>query len=217
MAEMRLIKKGAEAELYLTDWMGLKAILKRRVKKGYRNPDLDSYVRSSRTSNEAKLLSEARRLGVPTPVVYSVDKRNFEILMSYIDAPPLKRFVDSMGTEGLALTFSRVGEIVGRLHKGGIVHGDLTTSNIIPYSGLLYLIDFGLGEHTSDVESRGVDIHLMRRALESSHHDVSSAAYLSFIDGYRRVMGDLSEPVLKRVDAIRRRGRYVDVSHRKGE
>lgn len=217
MAEMRLLKKGAEAELYLTDWMGLRAILKRRIKKGYRSPDLDSYVRGTRTSNEAKLLSEARRLGVPTPVVYSVDKRNCEILMSYIDAQPLKRFVDNMGPEGLALTFSRVGEMVGRLHKGGIVHGDLTTSNIIPYSGLLYLIDFGLGEHTSDVESRGVDIHLMRRALESSHHEVSSAAYLSFIDGYRRVMGSLSEPVLKRVDAIRRRGRYVDVSHRKGE
>ncbi len=215
MAEMRLIKKGAEAELYLTDWMGLKAVLKRRIKKGYRNPDLDSYVRGSRTSNEAKLLSEARRLGVPTPVVYSVDKRNCEILMSYIDAPPLKRFVESMDPKGLALTFSRVGEMVGRLHRGGIVHGDLTTSNIIPYSGLLYLIDFGLGEHSSDVESRGVDIHLMRRALESSHHEVSSEAYLSFIEGYRRVMGDLSEPVLRRVDAIRRRGRYVDVSHRK--
>ncbi|MEJ5292327.1 MAG: Kae1-associated kinase Bud32 [Candidatus Methanosuratincola sp.] len=213
---MRLLKKGAEAELYLTDWMGLQAVLKRRIKKGYRNPDLDSYVRGSRTSNEAKLLSEARRLGVPTPVVYSVDKRNCEILMSYIGSPPLKRFVGEMDPEGLALTFTRVGEMVGRLHKGGIVHGDLTTSNIIPYSGLLYLIDFGLGEHASDVESRGVDIHLMRRALESSHHEVSSAAYLSFIEGYRRIMGALSEPVLKRVDAIRRRGRYVDVERRKG-
>jgi len=213
---MRLIKKGAEAELYLINWMGLQAVLKRRIKKGYRNADLDSYVRGSRTSNEAKLLSEARRLGVPTPVVYSVDKRNCEILMSYIGSPPLKRFVGEMDPERLARTFINVGEMVGRLHRGGIVHGDLTTSNIIPYSGILYLIDFGLGEHTSDVESRGVDIHLMRRALESSHHEVSSTAYLSFIEGYRRAMGSLSEPVLKRVDAIRRRGRYVDVDRRKG-
>ncbi|MBC7120705.1 MAG: Kae1-associated serine/threonine protein kinase [Candidatus Methanosuratus sp.] len=215
MAEMRLLKKGAEAELYLTEWMGLEAILKRRVKKGYRNPDLDLHIRGTRTSNEAKLLSEARRLGVPTPIVYSVDKRDCEILMSYIDAPPLKMLVGGMGSADLARTFLRVGEMVGRLHKGGIVHGDLTTSNIIPYSGLLYLIDFGLGEHTSDVESRGVDIHLMRRALESSHHEVSSAAYLSFIEGYQYIMGSLSELVLRRVDAIRRRGRYVDVSQRK--
>lgn len=214
---MRLIKKGAEAELYRIDWMGYDAVLKRRIKKGYRNPELDAFVRGSRTSNEAKLLSEARRLGVPTPVVYFVDKRNFEIVMSHIDAPPLKRQMEGMSEAGVRQTFARIGELVGLLHRGGLVHGDLTTSNIIPYKGLLYLIDFGLGEHSTDLESRGVDIHLMRRALESSHHELSPAAYSSFIEGYRKTMGDLSNDVLRRVDAIRRRGRYVEENRRKEE
>jgi TP53 regulating kinase-like protein len=106
--------------------------------------------------------------------------------------------------------FTGIGEMVGRLHKGGLVHGDLTTSNIIVDGKKIFFIDFGLGEHTVELEARGVDIHLMRRALESSHHGVSTMAYASFIGGYSRIMGKAAEDVLVRVDAIRRRGRYVD-------
>lgn len=215
MAGMTLLKKGAEAELYVIEWMGRPAVLKRRVRKAYRNPDLDAYVRGSRTSNEAKLLSEARRLGVPTPMVYFVDKRSFEITMSYIASPPLKRLVPGMSEAGIAETFSRIGEMVALLHRGGLVHGDLTTSNILCHGGLLYLIDFGLGERTPDLEPRGVDIHLMRRALESSHHEISGTAYASFVNGYARGMGQLSEAVLARADSIRKRGRYVEVEERK--
>ncbi|MDI9644293.1 MAG: KEOPS complex kinase/ATPase Bud32 [Candidatus Verstraetearchaeota archaeon] len=212
---MTLLKKGAEAELYVLHWMGRPSVLKRRVRKAYRNPDLDAYVRSARTSNEAKLLSEARRLGVPTPLVYLVDKRNCEITMSYIASPPLKRLIPEMREEAIVETFKRVGEMVALLHKGGIVHGDLTTSNIISYGGLLYFIDFGLGERTSDLEPRGVDLHLMRRALESSHHEVSGIAYASFLKGYSHSMGSTSKDVVARAESIRRRGRYVEVGQRR--
>jgi Kae1-associated kinase Bud32 len=210
MAEMTLIKKGAEAELYRGKWQGFDVIFKRRIRKPYRNPNLDSYIRSSRTSLEAKLLSESKRLRVPTPIVYLVDLQKTEIVMSYIPGTPLKKMIPGMNEASIKRFFATIGESVGRLHKGGMVHGDLTTSNMIVKDGNVFFIDFGLGEYTLDLEARGVDIHLMRRTLESSHHEVSKIAYDSFISGYSRVMGDETEEVLHRVSEIRRRGRYVE-------
>ncbi len=210
MEERVLVKKGAEAELYRGTWMGFQAIFKKRIRKPYRNPDLDALIRNSRTSLEAKLLSEARRLGVPTPLVYFVDRECSEIIMSYIDGTPLKSAIPAMDGDTLSGAFRQAGEMVGKLHAGGVVHGDLTTSNMILRRGRLFLIDFGLGDYTPDLEARGVDIHLMRRALESSHHQISKAAYSSFIEGYSGIMGHSGGDVLERASEIRRRGRYVE-------
>jgi TP53 regulating kinase-like protein len=210
MAKMMIIKKGAEAELYLGDWLGFEAVFKRRVAKKYRNADLDLYIRSSRTSLEAKLLSDSRRIGVPTPVVYFVDMKRTEIVMSYISGTPLKGLISRMDPDLLKLTFESIGEAVGRLHRGGIVHGDLTTSNMMVKDDKIFFIDFGLGGYEESLEARGVDLHLMRRTLESSHYPSSEQAYSSFVDGYRRIWGDVADQTLRRVGEIRRRGRYVD-------
>jgi TP53 regulating kinase-like protein len=210
LAELTLIKKGAEAELYRGEWLRFDAIYKRRVPKTYRNKEMDRLIRSSRTSLEAKLLSESRRLGVPTPIVFMVDTERTEIIMSHIDGTPLKRLIDGFDLEVLKTTFQEVGMLVGRLHKGGIVHGDLTTSNMILKDGRIFLIDFGLGDHDSSLEARGVDIHLMRRTLESSHHRVAKDAYASFIQGYSEAFGRGAKEVIVRVGEIRRRGRYVE-------
>jgi TP53 regulating kinase-like protein len=210
LAELTLIKKGAEAELYRGEWLRFDAIYKRRVPKTYRNKEMDRLIRSSRTSLEAKLLSESRRLGVPTPIVFMVDTERTEIIMSHIDGTPLKRLIDGFDLEVLKTTFQEVGILVGRLHKGGIVHGDLTTSNMILKDGRIFLIDFGLGDHDSSLEARGVDIHLMRRTLESSHHRVAKDAYASFIQGYSEALGRGAKEVIGRVGEIRRRGRYVE-------
>lgn len=212
MERMTLLKKGAEAELYRWSWMGRDVVIKRRIKKIYRNPDLDIYIRTNRTSLEAKLLSEARKLGVPTPIIYGVDLKKTEIIMSYIPGPTLKKMLPMMDPCAVEETFNLVGRLVGLLHKGGIVHGDLTTSNMLLQGSLLFLIDFGLGDHTFDLEARGVDIHLMRRALESSHHGISKQAYDGFVSGYESIMAGEAKEILKRVGEIRRRGRYVEGS-----
>lgn len=210
MAGLKLIKKGAEAELYRGDWMGFDSIFKRRVPKAYRNKELDRYIRSTRTSLEAKLLSESRRLGVPTPLVYLVDVERAEIIMSHIDGTTVKQLMGGLDDEGVGRLFEDVGNLVGRLHRGGIVHGDLTTSNMVVKDGRVFFIDFGLGEHSFSTEARGVDIHLMRRALESSHHRASKRAYSSFIAGYSGTFGGEAREVIRRVGEIRRRGRYVE-------
>jgi Kae1-associated kinase Bud32 len=210
MAKLTLVKRGAEAELRRGNWLGYDAIFKKRTPKTYRNSDLDRFIRSTRTSLEAKLLSESRRLGVPTPIVYLVDMGSSEIVMSHIDGVPLKKLIPWFGSVEIRRVFKEVGRLVGKLHRGGIVHGDLTTSNMIMKDGSIFFIDFGLGEYASSIEARGVDIHLMRRTLESSHHEVSKQAYSSFITGYFEEFGDGAKDVVRRVGEIRRRGRYVE-------
>ncbi len=207
---MMLIKKGAEAELYRGEWLGYDAVFKRRVRKEYRNPDLDALIRSSRTSLESKLLGEAKRLGVPAPIVYFIDRQSHEIVMSHIPGTPVKNALAGMSSGSIGALFERIGELVGRLHAGGVVHGDLTTSNMILCSSDVFFIDFGLGEYTRELEARGVDVHLMRRTLESSHHSCAKGAYESFIKGYCRSMGGEADGVLARAAEIRRRGRYVE-------
>ncbi|MCS7097597.1 MAG: KEOPS complex kinase/ATPase Bud32 [Candidatus Methanomethyliaceae archaeon] len=204
-----LIKKGAEAELYRGRWMEREVIIKRRIAKPYRNPDLDRYIRTTRTSLEAKSLANARTLGVPTPIVYDVNLDEAEIIMSYIPGPPLKNVLPNLNDRKLKELFIEVGRLVGILHKGGIVHGDLTTSNMLLQDDRIFFIDFGLSEYTCDIEARGVDIHLMRRALESSHYLYSELAYESFILGYKEIMKEEAIDILKRVEEIRKRGRYV--------
>lgn len=210
MADLKLFKVGAEAELYRGEWLGFDAIFKRRVRKAYRNADLDRLIRGTRTSLEAKLLSGSKCIGVPTPVIYSVDLQKTEIVMSFIDGTPIKKLLPAMDDADIKSIFSVVGNCVAKLHHGGIVHGDLTTSNLIVINGKIFFIDFGLGEYTESLEARGVDLHLMRRALESSHYQSSKLAYQSFTKAYSKTLGEDAEEVLRRAGEIRRRGRYVD-------
>ena len=179
-------------------------VIKTRVPKDYRIRELDERLRSERTRAEAKITSEARRLGIPTPIVYDV--RPFALVLERIDGRPLK--------EVLTPELSRaVGVLVGRLHRGGLIHGDLTTSNMIVRRGErpqpldIYLIDFGLSFWDATIEARGVDVHVYYQTLISSHED-HEALMVAFADGYREAFPGAAEDVLRRVREIEYRGRY---------
>ena len=176
-------------------------VTKRRVPKNYRLPDLDTRIRSTRTRIEAKLISEARRCGVPTPIIHDVDTRDFTITMEFIAGQPLKNVLDLRMSE-------RVGELVGRLHGCGIIHGDLTTSNLILHDGddRIYFIDFGLGYFEKSVEAQGVDVHVLFQTFVSTHGDPGLED--AFSAGYRRTFAD-ADQVLDRVREIKARGRYL--------
>jgi len=104
----------------------------------------------------------------------------------------------------------KIGRYLARLHKRGIVHGDLTTSNLLlSPGGELYLVDFGLGEYTPSLEARGVDLHLLRRALQSVHFGVAEEAYREICSAYLREFGKEGRGVLRRAEEIGKRGRYV--------
>jgi len=209
-----LLKKGAEAYLYIDDWFGFKVIRKVRVPKSFRVSILDEQLRRFRTVNEAKLLIESRRCGVPTPIVFDVDLLKTTIVMEFIEGELLRDLLPSLSKVERKSICRKIGEYIGLLHSNGIVHGDLTTSNMILLDGKVYFIDFGLGEFTREVEAMGVDLHLMLRALESTHYSLAEECFRSVVDGYSSVF-NMAERVLRKVEEIRMRGRYISERRRK--
>ncbi|MBU7013882.1 MAG: Kae1-associated serine/threonine protein kinase [Theionarchaea archaeon] len=199
------IRKGAEADLYLTEfsalyfpWNSEKVLIKKRISKGYRQPELDHELRQRRTIHEAKLLHEAKAY-VHTPVLYEIDTEDCTITMEYVEGARAK---DDM-TEDMA---EEIGACIARLHEGGIVHGDLTTSNIILKGSRIYFIDFGLGEVTTEIEPQAVDLHLLKQALESTHYTHWRKLWKKILEGYKTRSG--SHDVIKRIREIEKRGRY---------
>jgi len=205
-----LVKKGAEACLFREEWYGLPAIRKLRVPKSYRVPELDYEIRRARTVHEARLMHEACKAGVPAPSIYFIDLEETTIIMEYVEGDRVKDILDYLMPEKRKEIFFEVGSKIALLHKNGIIHGDLTTSNMIQTtSGKIFFVDFGLGEFSSSVENEGVDLHLMRRALESTHYRYSFECFEAIVNGYETIIGEnLTNDVLKRVHEIESRGRY---------
>jgi TP53 regulating kinase-like protein len=219
---MALIKKGAEANLYLENFSKIlhtagegKVIVKHRIKKSYRVSELDEQLRSSRTALEAKLFADAKLVGVPTPIVYEVDRVGMRIVMEFIEGKQVKLVLDKLRPATRRKLCEVIGRQVARLHRAGIVHGDLTTSNmILTQDGKVYFVDFGLGEYNPSLEARGVDLHLLKRALQSIHFKVTEEAYHAVVAGYAREFGEGAREVIKRVEEIEKRGRYIPKEER---
>jgi len=197
-----IIARGAEAVLSREG----NSLVKERVKKGYRIPELDERIRRERTRREANLLSEARRAGVPTPTILEVNEKNFKVVMAFVDGERLKELIDK-GCD-LKVIGTAVGVNIGKLHTAGIVHGDLTTSNMILSEGKVYFIDFGLGFFSERPEDYAIDLAVLREAVKSTHFKHLNALWGHIIQGYKDAFGN-SEKVLKSLDNIEMRGRYV--------
>ena len=212
-----LIKKGAEASLYLTDWHERKVIMKKRLPKKYRPSKLDEHIRAYRTIHEPQLIHEAKKAGVPTPTVFLVDLKNATVIMEFIEGKQVKQLLNEVTTSERQQLCLKIGELIGMLHENGIIHGDLTTSNMILDSeGKIFFVDFGLGEKTKELEARGVDLHLMKRALQSTHFRFTEECFDAIIRGYSKVLGaEVVKDILVKIKEIERRGRYV--AERKGE
>jgi TP53 regulating kinase-like protein len=85
---------------------------------------------------------------------------------------------------------------------------------ILAKDGRLYFVDFGLGEYNPSVEARGVDLHLLKRALQSVHFRIVEEAYREVLRGYRSEFGERAREVIERAEEIERRGRYVEKEER---
>ncbi len=204
---MMLIKKGAEADIYLTDWYGRKAVRKVRKPKNYRNRLLDESIRKKRTLREAEMLSLAKRAGVTTPLIYFVDPKNTEIIMQYIKG----NLVRDILAKNLKLS-RNMGIYTAKLHKNNLVHGDLTTSNFILYDSKLVLIDFGLSFYSDRIEDKAVDIRLIKEIMSSAHASIFKRAFDLFMKGYESVLGSsVTRKTLRKVVEIEKRGRYARV------
>jgi len=210
--EVRLIKKGAEASLYLTDWHGRKVVLKVRVPKKYRPVALDEQIRSYRTVHEPQLMHEAKAVGVHTPLIYMVNVPDASIIMEYVEGQQVKQILNKTSKADRHDLCVKIGKSIGQLHSHGLIHGDLTTSNmILNPDGRIFFVDFGLGEKNTELESQGVDLHLLKRALQSTHYQHWEECLHSVLCGYTSILGvELAEKVYEKIREIERRGRYVE-------
>lgn len=204
-----IIAQGAESIILKTERWNQSFVLKWRQSKPYLFKDIDSHLRKTRTSRECKMLSVARTLGVSTPAVYAVDLDDYTILMDYIEGTQFKQIANSLPKNQLKKFCLEFGRSIALLHKGDVVHGDPTTSNVIIDSkSKLWLVDFGLSEMNATVEMKGVDLHLIHRALETTHWDLQECMLEATIKGYSDTLGEEAKDSLSRMEEIRERGRY---------
>ncbi|NHI84139.1 MAG: Kae1-associated serine/threonine protein kinase [Candidatus Thorarchaeota archaeon] len=200
---------GAESVIYKIERWGQILLLKQRPKKPYLLQAIDAQLRQSRTSRECKMLNVARGLGIPTPAVHWVDRSSFTIAMDYIEGTRLRELVQDVPPKTLEKLCVRLGRLVGLLHMGDVVHGDPTTSNVIvDRIGKMWLIDFGLAEMNATTEMKGVDLHLMKRAFETTHWDIQNEMLDAALTGYKQTLGENANSIIVRMEEIRERGRY---------
>lgn len=207
MNDKTILYKGAEAEIIVSRYLGFDVIFKKRVTKGYRLQKINDILISTRTRDEVKLMSEARKSGVCVPIIYDVDLQNGIITMSYVKGRRVKDFFNNISEDARKKLCFKIGENIGNLHKNDIIHGDITTSNMILLDGMIYFIDFGLGEINSEIEAKGVDLHVLMEAIESTHSKYSNC-FEYVLEGYRKIYGENSKKIFLKIDEIIKRGRY---------
>jgi len=203
---------GAEAIIYRARFLGIDVIIKWRFPKTFMPRDLDIAFRRDRTEKEAKIMFKLLQANINIPTPLYVEPDDGIIIMEYIDGNIFRELIDHMNEGELCLISKAVGIYTGTMHNLHIVHGDLTTSNVMIENRTrdIYLIDFGLSDFSKRMEDYAVDLHIYFRSIESTHYRYEDILKKCFINGYSEVMGDEKTiKVLRLVDDIRKRGRYV--------
>lgn len=189
---MKEIARGAEAVIYLDK----DKIIKHRIKKNYRISQIDDNLRKKRTRIEAKILE---KLTIPHPKILTINEKDAKIEMEYINGEKLKDVFSIKHAK-------KIGEYVAKMHNEGIIHGDLTTSNMIKSNKDIYFIDFGLSFFSEKFEDKAVDLHLLKEALESKHYKVADKAFKEILLSYKKHAKN-SKEVIERLKIVEERGR----------
>lgn len=192
---MKFITQGAEAKIYLDN----DQIIKNRVTKNYRIKEIDQKLRISRTKREAKILEKS---SINVPNVISIDEKNAVINMEFVEGDLLRNTIDNLDNNKRINIFKTIGKEIRKLHDQGIIHGDITTSNIILKNYVPYFIDFGLGFFSSKIEDKAVDVYLFKQVINAKHYN--------FLDEFNYVLEgyQADKEFLNRLAKIEARGRY---------
>lgn len=203
----KIIYQGAEAKICISKYMGFVVVKKRRLNKGYRISQIDEKLISTRTKEEAKLMIEARQAGVSVPIIYDVDLQKGVITMEYLKGKRVKDILNDLDEKERARICKKIGESIARFHNNDIIHGDITTSNMILLDDKIHFFDFGLGEINSELEAKGVDLHVLMEAIESTHSKYSNC-FSYVLEGYKKELNLDANKVIKKIQEIVKRGRY---------
>jgi len=209
---MKKIHKGAEADLYLEN----NKLIKERVKKAYRHPEIDVFLRKTRTKREAKIMRKLLSLGIPVPKVIKEDLKNFRIEMEYISGITLKEYLWNKKSstdekEKIIKSFYTLGFYIAEMHNSDVIHGDLTTSNILLRDSKLdelYIIDFGLSFVSRRVEDKATDLLVFKKSMMAAHPKIFNEIWESFLKGYSSKSKNFNE-INSRLFEIEKRGRYL--------
>jgi Kae1-associated kinase Bud32 len=199
----KVLGSGAEATIYIDDSSNRRVVDKERSRKNYRHEDIDSVLRKTRTRKESKILKTLEPFGFAPKLL---EQKDSNIIMEYVDGIQLKKLLDK--TPKLA---GLIGKNLTVMHDLDIIHGDLTTSNMIltgkGKSQKLFFIDFGLSFNSARIEDKAVDVHLFKQALESKHYKVCNKAYKEFLKTYNPKG---KKDILERLSIVEQRGRYKE-------
>ena len=195
----KIIARGAEAVLVRNGSF----LIKKRIAKNYRIKELDEKIRRRRTRSEAKLLQKLSFV----PKVSRVDENQMTITMDFLDGNLLRDILDDLSLKDRKNICLSIGKQIAVMHAQDIIHGDLTTSNMIFFDKQVYFIDFGLGFTSHKLEDKATDLRLLRQALESTHFLHFKESYEFILEGYRETSS--TSDVLKWLDQkVEKRGRY---------
>jgi len=192
---MNEIARGAEAVICRDTSL----IVKERVEKPYRIAAIDQLLRRRRNRREAKVLRFLHQQGAAVPKL--VSESEYSLVMEEIPGPKLRDVLQE--NRDLPGEF---GKLVGSVHAAGVVHGDLTTSNVIASERGLVLIDFGLSSFSVSEEDRAVDLHVLFQALQSRHSEEVDRLWSAVRQAYEKF--PFASAVLKRLEKVASRGRY---------
>lgn len=198
------------------NWQGAEAkitekkdeIKKERIIKKYRNTKLDEQIRKKRTKSEIKIMKKLKDvINVPE---LKTKQETFTIYMEKIEGDKLSQKLNEYSKKIQKEIMFELGKIIFKMHEKEIVHGDLTTSNIIynKNNKKIYLIDFGLSSFNAKIENKGVDIHLLKQALEAKHFHNWKILFSEFEKGYKKINSENATQILDKLKIIEKRGRY---------
>lgn len=220
MDNFKLLRQGAEAKLYQGTYLGQPALIKERFSKKYRLPELDEKLTRERMKSETRAIIKCKTLGIKTPNLYLVDQD--KLIMEYIPCPTARDYikdilnntntVDEAQKEILLNLGKKIGSMMAKLHNHNLIHGDMTTSNMLvdATNDQIYVIDFGLTSTEGTAEDKGVDLYVLERALISAHPN-TEFLFNAILKTYEDHLKSPKEAVMKKYAEIRLRGRKRDM------
>ncbi|XP_063629502.1 EKC/KEOPS complex subunit TP53RK-like [Cydia splendana] len=224
--DLNLLKQGAEAKLYICNYLGKPTLIKERFEKKYRQPELNVAITKERIKNEARAIVRCKAADVKTPALYLVDFQRRRIYMQhFMHSITVKDFIIDIftkhhqnGSNSLDKIAVLIGQTVRKLHDNNIVHGDLTTSNMLLVNNLndsnwsdvdnleLVMIDFGLSSFDTSAEDKGVDLYVLERALISTHNDYPEI-FSEILEAYKNYSKNNVKEIIGKFEEVRARGR----------
>ncbi|XP_076763884.1 TP53 regulating kinase [Xylocopa sonorina] len=228
MKDFELIAQGAEARIYKGIYLGKPTLIKERFEKKYRHAELDTRLTKDRIKAECRAIIRAKVAGVPTPAIYLANLERRCIYMEYIEnAISLKDFIDRIVSKKIdsdrLLDFitEGLGTLIAKLHSKNVIHGDLTTSNVLlrnvnedaniakyDVAHNFVIIDFGLARIDSSTEDKAVDLYVLERSLLSAHSEIPSL-FTKIFDTYKKQYTNKSQykEIVSKYKEVQSRGR----------